>query len=510
MFGATFFDSFKYAHKLFRRDKEGTMFDVIIIGAGVIGASIAREAAKYALNICVLEKESDVASGSSKANSGIVHAGHDAKPGTNKAKFNIAGQKMFEELSTTLKFPFRRCGSLVIAFDKQDLAALQALKARGEANGLTNLAIIDQKRLRELEPHINESVFAALHVPSGGIVCPYEMTIALAENAAENGVEFRLGCTVTNVQKKDDCFLVSTNQGVLHSKIVINAAGLYADAINNMISARKLTIIPRKGEYCLLDKTEGTLVNHTIFQLPSNKGKGILVTPTVDGNLLCGPTSVDIEDKINVATTREGLREVLEKAGLDLDAMPVGKIITAFTGLRAHSTENDFIIGEAPDVPGFINSAGIESPGLTSAPAIGVAVAELAAQLLCAKPNADFKAEREALPHIRHMTDAERDELIRQNPDYGKIICRCETVSKGEIVDALRSPLGVNTLDGIKRRTRAGMGRCQSGFCNMRLLDIVSEVCGISMTEVTKFGDGSNLLIEKNKTDFAGGLDDEG
>lgn len=485
------------------------MFDVIIIGAGVIGASIAREAAKYALNVCVLEKESDVASGSSKANSGIVHAGHDAKPGTNKAKYNIAGQKMFEELSAALKFPFRRCGSLVIAFDEQDLPALQELKVRGEKNGLTDLVIIDQKQLRALEPHINKSVFSALHVPSGGIVCPYEMTIALAENAAENGVEFRLNCTVTNVQTENSGFLVSTNQGELHSKIVINAAGLYSDAINNMVSARELKIIPRKGEYCLLDKTEGTLVNHTIFQLPSDKGKGILVTPTVDGNLLFGPTSVDIEEKDNVATTREGLQEVLEKAAWDLDAMPGGKIITAFTGLRAHSIENDFIIGEAPDVPGFINAAGIESPGLTSAPAIGVEVAKLAAKLLDAKHNADFKAEREARPHIRHMTDAERDELIRQNPDYGKIICRCETVSKGEIVDALRSPLGVKTLDGIKRRTRAGMGRCQSGFCNMRLLDIVAEECGIPMTEVTKFGAGSNLLIERNKMNFAGGLGDE-
>lgn len=486
------------------------MIDVIIIGAGVIGASIARELARYDLQITVLEKESDVASVTSKANSGIVHAGYDAKPGTAKAKFNILGQKMFEQWSEELHFPFRRCGSLVIALREEDIPALHALKARGEENGLTDLSVVLREDLRALEPNIGDNVAAALCVPSGGIVCPYEMTIALAENAIANGVTFRLNTAVTGITREEGHFLVQTQEETLTCKLVINAAGLHADEINNMVSRHAIEIIPRRGEYCLLDKTEGSLVRHTIFQLPTEKGKGILVTPTVDGNLLLGPTSVDIADKDNFATTREGLAEVLTKAAWDVQSLPQGKIITSFTGLRAHATTGDFIIGEAPDVPHFINVAGIESPGLSSAPAIGVHVASLAAGCLGAAHKASFQPVRAPHPQLRHMTDEARDALIRENPDYGKIICRCETVSKGEILDALRSPLGVNTLDGIKRRTRAGMGRCQSGFCNMRLLDIIAEECGIEMTEVSKFGGCSTLLVEKNKQSFAGGLSHEG
>ena len=475
------------------------MYDVAIIGGGVIGCSIARALSRLALRTVLLEKECDVASGSSKANSGIVHGGHDCKPGTLKARFNVEGNPMFDQLSEALDFPFQRNGSLVLAFHEEERAQLEALLAQGKANGVPDLRILEKAELRELEPNISDAVAAALYVPTGGIVCPYEMTVAFAENAADNGVEFKLNFWAETVEKRDGLFHISGPAGEVTAKILINAAGLYADAVNNALSETRFTITPRRGEYCLLDKTEGGLVRHTLFQLPTKAGKGILVTPTVDGNLLLGPTSQDVDDKESKATTPEGLREVLQTAKLDLKQLPMNKTITSFAGLRATAEGGDFIIGWSPDVENLLNVAGIASPGLTSAPAIAVHVADLVRQATDAQPNKAFKPERRAFPRFRHMSDAEREAAIQSNPDYGHIVCRCEQVTKAEVLAAMRGPLGVRDIDAIKRRTRAGMGRCQGGFCLMRIPEIMAQELQIPLNEVTKSGSGTNLLMGPDK-----------
>ena len=483
------------------------MYDVAIVGAGVVGSCVARELSRLMLKIVVLEKDFDVAGGSSKANSGIVHGGYDARHGTLKAKYNVLGQRMFDQLARELDFTFRRNGSLVIA-DKENATRLEILIAQGIANGLTDLRIAYGDELLLLEPNLNDSVYAALVVPGGGIVCPYGMTIALAENAVENGVEFMLGCPVVDIKGKAGHFLVSTPRKTINAKIIVNAAGLYSDEINNMLSSRKLTIVPRHGEYCLLDKTGGQLVKHTIFQLPTKMGKGVLVTPTADGNLLLGPTSEDIDEKDNTTTTANGLNEVLERAQFSLNRLPKNLIITSFAGLRSTlvpegDVTNDFMIEEAADIPGLINLCGIESPGLTATPAIGVEVAKMVADRLQPALNAGFNPRRQGIRPFREMSNNERKAAIRNDPDYGRVICRCESVTKAEILAALRSPFcqrnKVNSLDAIKRRTRTGMGRCQSGFCWMRLIDIVAEECGVDVTEVTKSGGRSNILTESNK-----------
>ncbi|RBP46948.1 NAD(P)/FAD-dependent oxidoreductase [Garciella nitratireducens] len=475
------------------------MRDIVIIGAGVIGSSIARELSKYDLKISVLEKESDVAVGTSKANSGIVHAGYDAKPNTLKGKLNVIGNAMFDDLSKELDFPFKRNGSLVLCFEEQEKEKLYQLKEQGEKNGVPGLKVISRKEILKLEPNVNQNVVAALYAPTGGIVCPYEMTIAYAENANTNGVDFYFHTEVKNIKKLETGFLIKTNQGDFESRLIINAAGVFADSIHNMISDHKIKIIPRKGEYCLFDKAVGNFTQRTLFQLPTKMGKGVLVTPTVDGNLLIGPTAVDIEDKREVSTTAEGLSIVLEKARITLKEIPMKQIITSFAGLRAHSIEDDFIIGEAKDVSGFIDVAGIESPGLSSAPAIAQMVENIVTEKLKPKEKENFDPIRKGIPKFREMSNQERRALIEKDCSYGRIVCRCETVTEGEIRSAIKRPLGARDLDGIKRRTRAGMGRCQSGFCLPKIMKILSEELDLPETEITKFGKQSNLVIGKDK-----------
>ncbi|MFU0825497.1 NAD(P)/FAD-dependent oxidoreductase [Clostridium sp.] len=475
------------------------MFDVVIVGAGVVGSGIARELSKYNLKTCVLEKGSDVATGTSKANSAIVHAGFDAKPNTLKGKLNAKGNAMFDKLSKELDFPFKRNGSLVLCFDENEVDKLDELKQKGEANGVPDIQILGKDKLLELEPSLNENVAAALYAPTGGIVCPYEMTIAYAENAYENGVEFKLNTEVKNIKKTENGFILETNNGNVESKLVINAAGLFSDELNNMVSKNKIKIIPRKGEYCLFDKAAGSMAERTLFQLPTKMGKGVLVTPTVDGNLLIGPNAVDIEDKTDLSTTQEGLDDVLDRAKLTLKQIPMKQVITSFSGLRAHCTADDFIIGEAEDVEGFINVAGIESPGLSSAPAIAEMVEGIVVDKLSPAKNENFNPIRHGIPKFREMSNEERKELIAKDSAYGKIVCRCETVTEGEILNAIRRPLGARNLDAVKRRTRAGMGRCQSGFCSTKVVAILSKELGVPETEITKFGGNSKLLIGENK-----------
>lgn len=475
------------------------MYDVIIIGAGVSGAAAARELSRYNAKICVIEKEEDVCCGTSKANSAIVHAGYDAKEGSLMAKLNVRGNAMMEQLSKELDFPFQRIGSLVVCRDEADMPNLKALYDRGVSNGVPGLRILSKEEVHEMEPNLEDDICAALYAPSAGIVCPFNLNIALAESANVNGVEFKFDTEVTDLKKSGDIWEVHTNQGVFETKYVVNAAGVYADKFHNMVSEKKIHITPRRGDYCLLDKSAGSHVSHTVFALPGKYGKGILISPTVHGNLLLGPTAIDIEDKEGTNTTREGLDQVIAGANLNVKNIPMRQVITSFAGLRAHEDGHEFIIEEVADAKGFIDCAGIESPGLTSSPAIGEMVAGLLKEKMHLEEKKDFIATRKGILNPNTLSKEERVALIKEKPEYGNIICRCEMITEGEIIDAIRRPLGAKSLDGVKRRTRAGMGRCQAGFCSPRTMEILARERGVSQSEITKSGGNSKIIVGTNK-----------
>lgn len=464
------------------------MKDVIIIGAGVSGCAVARELSRYELDICVLEKESDVCEGTSKANSGIVHGGFDAKPGTLKAKLNVLGNQMMDEMAEKLDFPFRRNGAMVVCQSKEEMAVLEELMERGKKNGVEGMEMLSRSQALLLEPNLADTVYAAIHIPSSGIVCPFEMNLAYAENAVQNGVQFHLETEVKQIEKMENGFRVLTDKGMFETRFLINTAGVYADIFHNMVSREKIHITPRRGEYCLLDKNAGNLVERTIFQIPTPKGKGVLVTPTVHGNLLIGPTAADIMDKEGTETTSDGLEEVMKKCTKSVKNIPKRQIITSFAGLRAHEDDGDFIIQEVKDAKGFIDVAGIESPGLSSVPAIGVYVRDIMAGLteLCEKK--EFCEHRKRITRISELSREEQNGLIQENPAYGQIVCRCEGVTMGEILDAIHRPLGATTLDGIKRRTRAGMGRCQAGFCTPKNMELLAEELHLELKDIRKTG----------------------
>lgn len=464
------------------------MKDVIIIGAGVSGCAVARELSRYELDICVLEKESDVCEGTSKANSGIVHGGFDAKPGTLKAKLNVLGNQMMDEMAEKLDFPFRRNGAMVVCQSKEEMAVLEELMERGKKNGVEGMEMLSRSQALLLEPNLADTVYAAIHIPSSGIVCPFEMNLAYAENAVQNGVQFHLETEVKQIEKMENGFRVLTDKGMFETRFLINAAGVYADIFHNMVSREKIHITPRRGEYCLLDKNAGNLVERTIFQIPTPKGKGVLVTPTVHGNLLIGPTAADITDKEGTETTSDGLEEVMKKCTKSVKNIPKRQIITSFAGLRAHEDDGDFIIQEVKDAKGFIDVAGIESPGLSSVPAIGVYVRDIMTGLTELREKKEFCEHRKRITRISELSREEQNGLIQENPAYGQIVCRCEGVTMGEILDAIHRPLGATTLDGIKRRTRAGMGRCQAGFCTPKNMELLAEELHLELKDIRKTG----------------------
>lgn len=475
------------------------MYDIIIIGAGVTGCAVARFLSRYKAKVCVVERCEDVCCGTSKANSAIVHAGFDAEHGTLMAKMNLQGNLMMPQLAKDLDFSFIQNGSLVVCMSEEDLPRLQKLYENGVANGVQQLEIVDSRRLHELEPNVAAEAVAALWAPTGGIVCPFGYTIALAENANANGVEFRFDTEVKGLSRNENGWAVQTDKGVLDTRYVVNAAGLYSDVFHNMVSAKKIHITPRRGDYCLLDRTTGDFVKHTIFQLPGKLGKGVLVSPTVHGNTIVGPTAVDIEDREGVNTTAAGLNDLISKAGTTVQGLPIRQVITSFAGLRAHEDHHEFVLGEVEDAPQFIDCAGIESPGLTSAPAIGVAISDLLRDLMGLEPNPDFIPTRKGILDPKTLSPEEYTELIKREPAYGQVICRCETVTEGEILDAIRRPLGAKSLDGVKRRTRAGMGRCQAGFCSPRVMEILARELGVDQSEITKSGGNSKLITGQIK-----------
>nr|WP_273323369.1 NAD(P)/FAD-dependent oxidoreductase [Vallitalea guaymasensis] len=476
------------------------MYDISIIGAGVTGSLIARQLSKYNLKVCLLEKESDVAMGTSKANSAIVHAGYDAKPGSLKAKLNVRGNEMMGDIAKELYVPFKRIGSFVIAFDEDDMEQIKTLYDYGIKNNVPDMKILTKEEVREMEPNMSDEVIGALHAPTAGIVCPYELTLAAAENAVDNGVELILDCAIKDINKVDDKFELDTTRGKIVSKYVINAAGLFSDDISAMAGDDSFKINPRKGEYLLLDKRQGNVVNKVIFQPPTVMGKGILVTPTVDGNLLLGPTAENIFDKDDISTTSIGLDTVIKGAVKSIPSVNTRDVITSFAGLRASSSVGDFVIEKSQKVDGLINVAGIESPGLSAAPAISEYVMEILKSMdIELKEKDDYISTRKPVYRFREMDESERDELIKKDPLYGNIICRCETITEGEIVDCIHRSIGASNLDAVKRRTRAGMGRCQGGFCTPRVVDIIARELNIPKEQVTKMGGKSKVLVGKTK-----------
>ena len=473
------------------------MLDVIVIGAGVVGGLVARELSKYELSVAIVEKSADVALGATRANSAIVHAGFDAAEGTLKAKLNVTGSEMMEALCRELGVKYRRNGSLVVGFNEEDRETLLGLLRRGNINGVRGLRVIDRDEILALEKNIGEGVTVALHAPTGAIVCPYELCMAAVGNAMDNGAMLYLDFEVKNIEKLDTGYRVSSENGALEAKIVINCAGVYSDEIAKMVGDESFDVHARRGEYMLLDRECGDLVSHTVFRCPSKMGKGVLVTPTVDGNLLLGPTSEDIDDKDDTKTTAEGLGKVREKASEQVSGINFGKVITSFTGLRSVGSTGDFIININD---GFVNCAGIESPGLSASPAIAAYVADmLKASGLHMNKKESFSPERRPMHYFRELSIDEKNEIIKEHPEYAHVICRCETVTEGEILEAIRTNPKPRDVDGIKRRTRASMGRCQGGFCTPYIIDLLAEEMGCDYTDVTKFGGKSYVNVGKTK-----------
>lgn len=476
------------------------MTDVAIIGCGIVGAAVAYELARYRLDVLVLEADNDVANGTTKANSAILHAGYDPPPGTLMAKLNVEGAAMAKEICEKLDVPYRNCGSLVVAFSEEEMASVQALYARGVQNGVPRLAVIGQQKLREMEPHISEAAVGALYAPTASIVNPWEMTLAMAETAVHAGADLRLNSRVTSITPIDGGYRLETAGGVFKTRFVVNAAGVHSDAVHNMAAPPAFRIVPNRGEYYLLDKTEGVRAMHVVFQCPTPLGKGVLVSPTVHGNLIVGPNSEEISNRDDTATTAGGLAYVMQTAKKSIPGINFRDNIRNFSGVRAAADGiDDFIIQEAEDAPGFFDLAGIKSPGLTAAPAIGVMAAEMLREKglrLDKKPG--FTDARRQL-RFNRLTAEQKARAVQENPAYGRVVCRCETVTEGEILDALRSPIPPRSVDAVKRRCTTGMGRCQGGFCGPRIVEILSRELGVSPLEIPNDRAGSYILTSQTK-----------
>ncbi len=474
------------------------VYDVTIVGAGVIGAMTARELMRYNLSVCLIEKENDVSMGASKANSGIIHGGFDPVPGTLKAKMNTEGVALLYQAAKELNVPYKNNGSMVLAFGEDEEKTLEMLYKRGKENDIENLRLVSGDDARNIEKNISPDVTAALIASGAGIICPYQLTIAAVGNAQDNGAELKLNFEVTEIKKSDDggnFEITAANGEKVQSKFVVNAAGTYSDKIAEMIGDGFFKIIPRAGEYLLLDRAEGNTVSHTIFRVPTKEGKGILVSPTADGNLLLGPTASEVDCPENTETTSGGLEYVTRLATASVPSVNARNVITSFAGVRASEENGDFIIEQSKKVNGFIHAAAIDSPGLTSCVSVAKRVVGLLKQAgLTLSENSLFNGTRQDVHAFKKMSDEEKNEVIKKNPKYGKIICRCEGISEGEIENVISLNPKPSDLDGIKRRVRAGMGRCQGGFCSPYSMRILSELSGIPMEKITKKGKGSEML----------------
>ena len=478
--------------------------DIAIIGAGVSGAAIASTLSQYDISVCVLEKSNDISNGASKANSGIVHAGYDAKPGTMMAAFNVQGNAMFSALCERLDVPFTRIGSYVVAFNRDDMKTLEMLKKRGEENGVPDLEILSAKVVHINEPHLNPNIIGALFAPTAAVVSPYELSIAFMEHAIDNGVQLYLQSPVQNIIKENNAYKIITPDKEIQAACVINCAGVYADTIHDMVLPSAFHINARRGEYFLLDKYAGDIVQHIIFQCPSDRGKGVLVTPTAHKNIIIGPNAEDILEREAVETTVEGLSEVWKSALKSSPELPENQIITTFSGIRAEPSSGDFIIRDYVETPGFIDVAGIKSPGLSSAPAFALYVNDLVQKYFGSlKQKENYIQGRRKRIHFHELSHEERREIVKKDPLYGRIICRCENITEGEIVDSIHRFAGARTIDGVKRRARCGGGRCQGGFCGPRIIDILARELNIPKEAVCKDSPESRIIVAETKGNCA-------
>jgi glycerol-3-phosphate dehydrogenase len=474
------------------------MEDLVIIGGGICGCSLLYELSRYKISALLLEKENDVACGATKANSAIVHAGYDPEPGTGMARFNVAGNAIIEKLSADLDIPYKKIGSLVVGFDETDRKSIEKLLEKGNKNGVPDLKIISGEELFRLEPNLSRDIVCALYAPSAGIVSSWELALVQAECAVQGGARVELDCEAKAVKKEGDAFIVTTNKGDYKTRYVVNAAGVYSDTVSQMVESKYFTITPKSGEYFILDTTEAGLVNTVVFPCPSRLGKGVLVSPTVHGNVIVGPDSKDFA-KDDYSTTAAGLDYVRGNALRCIPSINFRASIRNFSGIRADAGLEDFIVGESKETPGFFNMAGIKSPGLTSSPAIAKEIVKLLhGKGLSDEPNPNFVAKRR-VTRFKELAETEKSKVIRENPLYGTIVCRCQTVTEGEIVDALNRPLPPRSVDALKRRCTPGMGRCQGGFCSPKVLALIAKHFNVQPEEVPKDRKGMYIVTGETK-----------
>ena len=487
------------------------IWDVIVIGAGISGCSVARELGRYQLKSLVLEKGSDLAPATTRGNSATVHAGYDPDPGTNKAKYNVLGSRMYPALCAELEVPYVKNGMILFAVTGEQLEECRKLQQRGTENGVKTV-LCDREALLKIEPEMGEGVIGGLWIPDSGMVCPYNLAIAEAENAAINGVEFRLNTEVSGIKKDGDFWTVQTGSGEeLHAGYIVNCAGTHADRFNNMVSRDTFTIIPREGQHIVLDRELYPYTKTTICQTPEplttgghTKGMGLM--PSVDGTVILGCNADDVPDPDFNLTTKEGLDKICDYFSKNWKYLPVSrkypdfprdKVITAYGGSRAHCDRDDFILGEPEDAKGFLNMAGMESPGLTAAPAAAIDLVKVIAERENAEVKADWKKGRNVKKPFREMSLKEQREAIEKDSDYAKIVCRCEQITEAEIRDAIRRPIPATSINAIKMRVRAGMGRCQGGFCSPRVMEILCEELGMEPEKVTLSGKEDHILDGK-------------
>ena len=472
------------------------VYDVLIVGAGVIGGMLARELSRYQLSVCILERENDVACGASRANSGIVHGGYDPEPGTLKAKLNAEGVELLFQAAEELHVPYKRNGSMVCAFSAEENKTLEKLYQQGIENNIPGLALLSGDEARALEPMLSQNITKVLHVTNAGIVCPYALTIAAVGNAMDNGVVLKRNFAVGEICRENDLFRVTAADGfVVTGRYLVNCAGGFSGKIAEIAGDDSFRIIPRAGEYMLLDKAEGNRVHHTIFQVPTVEGKGILVSPTADGNLLVGPTASKVATPESRDTTPEGLAVVNRLAAKSVPSVDFRQVITSFTGVRASGDTGEFILRASEKIPGLLHAGAIDSPGLTCCVSIAKYLTGLLEQQgLVLALKADWNGERADKHAFQNMDDVQKDAFIKENPAYGRIVCRCETISEGEILDAIRSNPPARDIDGVKRRTRSGMGRCQGGFCGPYVMELLAREMNVPMEAVTKSGGDSYMV----------------